>query len=150
MDESILSEDVAAEVVEIFNYLEKDIYIKIPNQLKNKLNEIRNRKHGFKFDISKKLKEQEIMPETEKILTYLFLKYCCTKEEKEFLTNKERKKEINNINKSREKIVVKELFKDKKIEENHTEFQLVKIEEVGFYKKILNKIKTFFKRIFKN
>ena len=73
--------DVAAELYEIFNYLDYSILEKIPNELKEHIYNIKNNNYNFKLDKSKTLIDQELLQETKQILSVIFLKYCCTQSE---------------------------------------------------------------------
>ena len=85
MEESLVYSNVACELLEIFRYLDKELKDKIPEKLKESLIIRANKQHNFKIDKSKELKEQAILPETKVILSGIYLKYCCTLEERESL-----------------------------------------------------------------
>ncbi len=65
---SFLSEDVKKKIPEI---IWKKIYEKIDTHIDTKINEVSD------------IKEENILPETRKYLSYIFLNYLATKEEKE-------------------------------------------------------------------
>lgn len=65
---SFLSEDVKKKIPEI---IWKKIYEKINTHIDTKINEVSD------------IKEENILPETRKYLSYIFLNYLATKEEKE-------------------------------------------------------------------
>lgn len=65
---SFLSEDVKEKIPEI---IWKKIYEKIDTHIDTKINEVSD------------IKEENILPETRKYLSYIFLNYLATKEEKE-------------------------------------------------------------------
>lgn len=148
MENNLIYNNVATELLEIFKYLEKAIKEKIPINLERKLIELRNENYVFEIDKTKSLNEQKILPETRQILSMIYLKYCCTEDEvAEILREKnERDLEIENI--KREKYNVDNIFSSNIKKENLNNVEMVVYEDDStIYKKIINKIKAFFQKI---
>lgn len=125
---------VLTEVNEIFKYLDKNILEKLPLKLRAEILTKKNNEYQFKYDTSKQLDEQNIMPQTRSLFSALYLMYCCTPEEKKELLkiceeNEEKYKEEVSINFPNE---------NNKITEN-TNLTITSKEK--WYKKIFNKIK---------
>lgn len=152
MNESVIYQNVASELLEIFKYLDKELKEKIPEKLKESLERITNKEHNFKIDKTKELNEQNILPQTKQVLSIIYLKYCCSSEEANKIIeenyNIQKQKEIE----KREKYNPDNIFKknERQIEENIQEqVQLIPIENMVWYKKIALKISTFIKNIFR-
>lgn len=146
MEDNIFS-NVASELNEILKYLDKSMLDKIPTELKEHIYQKRNLNYDFKLDKSKELKEQALLQETKQVLSVIFLKYCCTQEEVDEIL--ERHEQIE-LKKEDSKIGLDELqnyfdsrLKQDDVKEENKE--LIKIEELSWYNKFINKIKKFFK-----
>lgn len=140
--------NVATELEEIFSYLDKSVLNKIPIEIREHVHNIKNNDYYFKLDKTRRLIEQELLPETKEVLSVIFIKYCCTDREVEEILNNHSIKE-KNIEDS--KIGLEELQKvfeanqKNDIEENKISKEIIKIERVSWYKSIIKKIKSFFK-----
>lgn len=139
--------DVAAELYEIFNYLDYSILEKIPNELKEHIYNIKNNNYNFKLDKSKTLIDQELLQETKQILSVIFLKYCCTQSEVDEILEKhlEIEKKIEDS-----KVGLDDLqnYFDshlKNNEETEKSKEMIKIEDTSWYIRLINKIKKFFR-----
>ena len=146
MEESLIYSNVANELLEIFKYLDKEIKEKIPQKVKISLEKITNKEHNFKIDKTKTLNEQELLPQTKQILSIIYLKYCCSPEEvSKILQENAEAQRIKEMAKY-EKYNPNDIFKNK---ETVKQVQLIRIEDVPWYRKISEKIKGFFKNIFR-
>lgn len=149
MEESLVYSNVACELLEIFRYLDKEVEDKIPEKLKESLSIRANNQHNFKIDKSKELKEQVMLPETRVILSCIYLKYCCTPEERKILLQEmEEKQKLKEIEKY-EKYNPDDIFKKKEKKEVVEQVQLISIDDMPWYKKIIGKISKIFKNIFR-
>lgn len=151
MGENVIYSNVAIELLEIFKYLDKEISVKIPQKLKETLEKIKNTNYKFEIDKTKVLNEQELLPETRKIFTIIFLKYCCSEQERSDLINYSNDQKLLREEEKRKKYNYDNLFKDTKIEEDSKieKKYLVEIEDIPWYKKIFNNISNFITRIFR-
>lgn len=137
-----------AEVDEILNLLE-DYYIeKVPEKVRNFFREERDKNYMPKIDVDIPLTEQNLKRETMVLLAILKLNYWCKDEnEKQAFLNEldENEREYE------EKYHTDNLFKDRKnnkiannMEENNN--LPMEYKEKNIIYKILEKIKSFFKR----
>ena len=73
------------EVDEILKHLSKDNYIKIPKEIINYIKTNKDVEYVWKYDSSKKLKEQKVSDDTIAILSYLNMEYLLNDEQKSFV-----------------------------------------------------------------
>lgn len=151
MESDLIYGNVAAELLEIFKYLERTIKEKIPVDLEQKLIELRNESYVFKIDKTKSLNDQNILPETRQILSMIYLKYCCSEEESADILKKKKSKDLEIENIKREKYSVDNIFDSKENVETQEEpsnmEMIVYNETTSIYQKIIHKIKSFWKKI---
>lgn len=142
------------EVLTIIPHIEQEYSRKIPIKFIKMLEKISDKEYVPNYDISKKLKEQELLEETRAILALIYRDYICTKEEREILLLKE-KEERDRIEKEKQEkynIDFEKIVNNRKqkniIEKLETENEtgLIEMQEQKWYKKILNKILQIFKR----
>lgn len=137
------------EVNEIIKYMSDSIRDRIPNDIKNAINELMDKNYYFTYDETKPLYEQDILQETKAFISILYSEYLCSDEEKlkwneydKFERKKlERFKEMQN----NEVDVFTKLNnkKDALEKENSEIYQIVEYKPNIFYK-----IFTFFKSLF--
>ena len=136
-----------AEVYEILQHLDKDEYKKISLNLIDTIKNNRNTRYVYKIDFDKKLKEQEMLPETKAILFNIFRDYLSTKAQK----NKIKKWQLEDWKKLEEEKKKKynsEVYFSKNIQNtsiSKSENKLIEVKEKSLWKKIINKITNFFK-----
>ena len=151
MESDLIYGNVAAELLEIFKYLERTIKEKIPVDLEQKLIELRNESYVFKIDKTKSLNDQNILPETRQILSMIYLKYCCSEEESADILKKKKSKDLEIENIKREKYSVDNIFDSEKnveTQEEPTNMEMIVYNETtSIYQKIIHKIKSFWKKI---
>ena len=105
------NERIFIELKEIFKYLSNDLYLKLPNELKEYINNYSgNSSYVFKYDVNKTLEKQNISQNTKDFLVVLNYKYWCSKEEREKL----KELMIKNEKDLNEKYSYENLFKRKK------------------------------------
>ena len=139
-----------AEVYDIINHFEPDIYKKIPQDFINFVKQNKNNNYITKIDFSKSISEQNILKETKVILSIIYRDFICDTQLKQKLKEYDfniieaKKREIYNPN---------NLFKNRKeqLERNSisqtqdTTTTLVKYKE-SIFTKIFNCIRKLFKR----
>lgn len=137
-----------AEVYIILQELNEEEYNKIPPEVIETIEANRNEAYEYELDEELELKDQPMLPETKAILFNLFRDYLATPEQKAKIIrmqNEERQK--NELKK--QQMYNTDIFANKPKEnltENNSEtMQIVEYKE-NFFKKILNKIKSFFIR----
>ena len=101
------------EVLEILKYVKKEDYEKIPKEIINIFKKQSNKNYNFKFDITKKINDQEILYKTKIILAILFRDYWATDRQKEIILSKEKFDRSLIENEKREKYNPDKLFIDK-------------------------------------
>ena len=139
-----------AEVYDIINHFEPDIYKKIPQDFINFVKQNKNNNYITEIDFSKSISEQNILKETKVILSIIYRDFICDTQLKQKLKEYDfniieaKKREIYNPN---------NLFKNRKeqLERNSisqtqdTTTTLVKYKE-SIFTKIFNCIRKLFKR----
>mgnify|MGYP004545574215 CR=1 FL=1 len=138
-----------AEVDTILNFMDKEYISEIPEKLRNMFREKKAKDYIKNIVPSKPLEEQELKDETLSILAVLNYNYWCKDEsEKEkllklYADNEKKYQEI-----LQQKFNQDEIFKKNK-EENQTkdainQMQMIEYKE-PFIKRLINKIKSFFR-----
>lgn len=118
----------------------------IPKDVREKIEEIRNKDYKFEYDENKTLEEQHVQKETFDILSYLNLMYWCEPEEKESLLKIYKENYKKEEEKKRLKYNPDKIFENNNIQINTQETALVKQDEhQNFLKKFFEKIKNLFK-----
>ena len=75
----------ATEILDIFNYLPKEMSEKIPHQLLEFFSEVSQKDYKPEFDYSKGLETINFTPKTKALLAMIYRNYLCSEEErKEF------------------------------------------------------------------
>jgi len=147
---------VFSEIYEILKYLPKEFIEKLPKQLVSVISENRNIEYVFKYDISKRLIEQDIFEETKEFITSLYLTYYCEQEKKEELLAKMREntkkleeekaqkynpdKIFENKNEKKENELINEDLKENEKKE------LTVLKKESFLSKLINMFKGFLKK----
>lgn len=134
------------EVDEILNYLPIDEYNKIPVDVINIIENKKDKNYTWKFDESKKLKEQDVPNDTIAILSYLNMEYILNDEQKDFLNKVHR---LNDIKSDSDYIDSRAIFEQNKVNNSdnknnaNTSADMIKPKE-NIFTKIINTIKNIF------
>ena len=138
------------EVIEVLKYTKKEDVKKIPiyRILLWKTN--MKKDYDFKIDVNKSLEEQNLSNESKAIIANIFKKYWATDYQRERIEAKE-KYDLEQIEKEKyEKHNPDDIFKNKNrvdIEEKSSTNNVEMIEyKESRLKKIINKIKAFFRK----
>ena len=136
------------ESYQIIKKMGNKYFMLIPEDIRNRIENIRDKNYIFKYDENKTLEEQNVQKETLDILSYLNITYWCSKEEKEELLKIYRENSIKEEEKKRLKYNPDNIFKEKeKIKENITEKALIDIsKKENLWQKLINKIKKIFRK----
>ena len=145
---SIEFRESISEVLDILNHMDKIYTDKIPKKFKEFLNKNRLENYIPNIDHSKKLNEINLKPTTKDILAVIYINYWCTDEEKiDYI------KQLNENQKKYQEELIKKynpnnIFKKgKEIQENDIKEELaIATHKETIYKKIINKIKSFFRK----
>ena len=147
MEKVMIDEDrLIVETQEIFKYLDRNIYNKIPEKIRSIINEYKG-KYEFTYGIDKELNEQNISQPTKDLIVGLYYRYAASEESKKIILNNIEKYENETIKKEKElneKYSADKLFKNKN--ESVQEVQSLTIKKDSIFKKIINKILFFFKK----
>ncbi len=139
------------EVYTVLQDLNEEEYNKIPPEVIETIKENSNEEYEFVLNDELELKEQLLLPETKAILFNLFRDYLATPVQKEKIIKmqtEERKKLEEKKKQNYDNVDIFKTNKNKDVEEkvNIQELQLVQIKKEGFFRKVINKIKLFFKK----
>lgn len=144
------TKDIYSEVYSLLNLFGKEYTDKMPSKLLNIIEAERNKEYTPIYDISKDINSQNIKKETKAMIALLKLSYWCNSE-----NEKQKLMQLFNDNESiyqqelREKYNPDNIFKDKSnLKQNVDTTQTMSIVEYkeNFWKKLINKIKSYFKR----
>ena len=138
-----------AEVYTILQELNEEEYNKIPPEVIKTIEANRNEEYEYELDDELELKDQPMLPETKAILFNLFRDYLATPEQKaKIIRMQNEARQKNELKK--QQMYNTDVFANKPKENqtanNNETMQMVKYKE-SFFKRILNKIKSFFKKI---
>ena len=138
-----------AEVYTILQELNEEEYNKIPPEVIKTIEANRNEEYEYELDYELELKDQPMLPETKAILFNLFRDYLATPEQKaKIIRMQNEARQKNELKK--QQMYNTDVFANKPKENqtanNNETMQMVKYKE-SFFKRILNKIKSFFKKI---
>lgn len=136
------------EVDEVLSYLSKEDLLKIPDDIRQMIKENKDKDYVWKYDVSKKLKDQNLNRNTIIILSYLNMEYLLNEKQKEVM------QQLHELNEKKlEESKVKEygvevFLKTNKIQQEVTKEQvpeqaLMEYKE-NFFTKLINKIKKIF------
>ena len=133
-----------SEVDLILEYSDADIKNRISTKFIKFIEKYKDNTYKIKFDKSKNLNEQNLMPETREILALIYRDYLCdSQEERKRLIeyNEEKLKEINS------KYDVEKIFKERtKKDEISKDQSLIVVKKEKWYNKIFSLLKKIFKR----
>lgn len=159
MEEVVINKDqLIVETQEIFKYLDKKIYDKIPEKIKNIINEYKG-EYEFIYDPTKELNEQNILQATKDLIVGLYYRYAASDESKKIILQNIEKNEKEIIKKGeefKEKYSVDNLFKNRKenssiqdipnSQNKQNESQALVVKKDSIFKKIVTKILNFFRK----
>lgn len=136
------------EVLEIIKYMGKDYQSKVPQKLLKMFEKESDDNYVYKFDINKKIYEQNLSEETIAILSVLELKYWATPEQKQILSKALDYNEKIFQEELRKKYNPDNLFKNKQNNDilNINNHSIVEYKKKNFIQKILDKIRRLFNK----
>lgn len=136
------------QVSEIVNYLSPELRNKIPKNLIMYLEQNKSKNYIWNLDKTKSLKDQELLNNTKEILTMIYKDYLCDEKEKLEIEKVLIDNEINYQKVLSKKYNPDVFSKKNKVSidtEKTANVELLKYEE-SFFKKVINKIKSIFKK----
>ena len=136
-----------AEVYSILNFVDEYYVNKISSKFIEYIYHKKDDNYIPNIDMSIPLEEQELQEDTVNILAMIKYKYWCeTEEEKQKLIDILNKNEEKYQLELREKYNPENIFKKPEVEsQNQENMAVVKYKE-SFFKKLINKIKSIFKK----
>ena len=136
------------QVSEIINYLSPELKNKIPKKLLTYFEQNKSKNYNWNLDKTKSLKEQDLLENTKEILTMIYKEYLCDEKKKQEIEKVLIENEIN-YQKSLSKKYSSDVFSKKNRVSVYTDktsnVELLKQEE-SIFKRIINKIKSIFKK----
>lgn len=132
-----------SEVFEVLKLMGKDNVEKIPLNILEKIDNLRDKNYEVKINPEIPLEQQKISRKALSIIAWLNLEYLCDEQEKEVLTDiyklndKKDKQTVNDFQFNTEKTVIE----DKKIEET----SLIETR-ISLWDKMVSKLKSIFKK----
>lgn len=145
-------EKCLVELEEVLNHLKEEELRKIPYEIRKVINEKKDKQYNWKYDEDKELEEQDMNRKTILMLSYLNMKYLLNEEQRVLMEELHRFNEEKIEKEKRKKYDSKDIFekniynRDKRINENYSNMQMVIIREEKWYKKVIKKIANIFSR----
>ncbi len=141
--------EAISETLDILEHTRKEDVNKISPKFMEYLKNNASPNYISSLDHSKKISDMDLKEKTKIILAILYRKFWCSEEEKLAFDAKIKNNEIVYQQELREKYNPDNLFKDKtNFKQNVDTTQTMSIVEYteNFWKKLINKIKNYFKR----
>lgn len=142
---------VFTELDEIFRYLPDEMLRKIPAKMKKVIRENKNKEYEFYYDESKELMNQDIYMQTKDFLAIIYIMFMCNKDDKERILRlcRESDRKIKNFRERLAQQNRENMFSNKKKVEKQKpkEETALVVSEKKWFTKLLNKIKSFFKKV---
>ena len=139
-----------SEVLEILSYMEQKYIDMIPKKLLDLFNAEKDKNYKININPKIPLTEQKLQRKTLALLAMLNLHYWCeSEEEKQELLKLYAENDKKKEEELREKYNPDNLFKKKetnKSVENERNTALIEYKEENFFKKVLNKIMSLFRK----
>lgn len=137
-----------AEVYKVIDNLEYKEYNKIPKKFLNLLYKNMDKDYYLKTVIDEEFIDNKMSESAKEILALVYRDYLVTSEEREQLLKEESEEEKRIQQELREKYNPDNIFKKNKKENNNydVDTSLIKIEELKWYKKFINKILSLLKK----
>lgn len=132
------------EVNDVLENTEEILVNKIPRKVIEFIKKYMDSSYENKIEEGKELKRQNLLPETEAILSLLYRSYWATEEEKIEII----KRDKIELEKEQERQNIEKILENKRNQKKdiNIEKQLMIIEKKSLLTKILDKIKTIFKK----
>ena len=136
--------EAAVEMNYIFDNMSAEVLKKIPKSFRQFFKEIESKKYIFKYDKSKKLAEQKLLPETKGIIALMYRDYLCNEIEKQKYNEYCKKILEEEERKKIEKYNPNNIFKEKNKITPNQKILPTEYKKESLIKRIFNKIKRFF------
>lgn len=151
--ESTIYLNSLSELSEIIKNLGEKIRAKIPNDVIDYIENNKSQTYKWNYNPDLPLDEQNMLPETEELLTAIYRDYICTDAEKEkvdevLVDNENYIEESNrNVIENEKSVNVDTIVQNYKVrEDNSFSNSPAIVEKQNFFVKIINKIKSIFSK----
>lgn len=151
--ESTIYLNSLSELSEIIKNLGEKIRAKIPNDIIDYIENNKSQTYKWNYNPDLPLDEQNMLPETEELLTAIYRDYICTDAEKEkvdevLVDNENYIEESNrNVIENEKSVNVDTIVQNYKVrEDNSFSNSPAIVEKQNFFVKIINKIKSIFSK----
>ena len=146
-----ISIESATQLNKILSFLPENRKKKIPENIWIKIKDKTDYSYDTKINAVQDIKEENVFPETRKYMSFIFLNYLATEEEKEEYIKIIKNNEVKYQEFLNKKYSMDNLFKQTKtlvdLEEKKTELP-VKMEK-NFFNSVIYKIRSLFSRYIK-
>lgn len=139
--------EASVEVLDILQHMNENDLARVSKNFINFLKKNASKEYKCNLDYSKKVNDMKLKQETRGLLALMYEKYWCPEEKKQELKKSFLENEQKYQEELREKYNPDNIFSKKKgkiIESENSQKQLIVYKESPF-RKILNKIRVFFK-----
>ena len=143
--------EAAVEVLEILNHTNKGDVARIPQSFIKFLTNISSKSYKVKFNYEQPINGLNLKKQTRELLGFIYITWWCDKEEREKYKKLIQESNIKN-EEIKEKYNVNDIFKNKKENQEHKIIQnenvmktsIAEYKKENIFKRVLNKILSFF------
>ena len=143
--------EAAVEVLDILNHTNKEDVAKIPQSFIKFLTNISSKSYKVKFNHEHPINGLNLKKQTRELLGFIYITWWCDKEEREKYKKLIQESNIKN-EEIKEKYNVNDIFKNKKEKQEHKIIQnenvmktsIAEYKKENIFKRVLNKILSFF------
>ena len=143
--------EAAVEVLDILNHTNKEDVARIPQSFIKFLTNISSKSYKVKFNHEQPINGLNLKKQTRELLGFIYITWWCDKEEREKYKKLIQESNIKN-EEIKEKYNVNDIFKNKKEKQEHKIIQnenvmktsIAEYKKENIFKRVLNKILSFF------
>ena len=143
--------EAAVEVLEILNHTNKGDVARIPQSFIKFLTNISSKSYKVKFNYEQPINGLNLKKQTKELLGFIYITWWCDKEDREKYKKLIHESNIKN-EEIKEKYNVNDIFKNKKENQEHKIIQnenvmktsIAEYKKENIFKRVLNKILSFF------
>lgn len=143
--------EAAVEVLDILNHTNKEDVARIPQSFIKFLTNISSKSYKVKFNHEQPINGLNLKKQTKELLGFIYITWWCDKEEREKYKKLIHESNIKN-EEIKEKYNVNDIFKNKKEKqeykiiqnENVMKTSIAEYKKENIFKRVLNKILSFF------
>ena len=143
--------EAAVEVLDILSHTDKEDVARIPQSFIKFLADIASKTYKPQFNHEQPVNGLNLRKKTKELLGFIYITWWCDKEEREKYKKQIHEENIKKVE-IKENYNVNDIFKNKKENQQHTiiqnentmETSITEYKKENIFKKILNKILSFF------